>query len=161
MIGAGVGDWRLRFAADLDIQPLAYGRGPNGLLAGLHDVVPAVRGTHRMPIFEPASSHDPASELRLVNLADEDAAITITGTDDLGQAAPGGAISLTLAAQEARTLTARQIEEGGTMLAGALGDGNGRWRLAIAADAPIQVMNLLRGADGRISNLSTSPTRRD
>ena len=161
MIGAGVGDWRLRFAADLDIQPLAYARGPNGLLAGLHDVVPAREGTHRVPIFEPASSHDPASELRLVNLGDEDAAITITGTDDRGQAAPGGAVSLTLAAQEARTLTARQLEEGGTMLAGAFGDGNGKWRLAVAADAPIQVMNLLRGADGRISNLSTSPMRRD
>ena len=147
-----------RSPCEPDIQPLAYARGSGGFLVAMHDVVREVGERHGVPTFEPASSHDPASELRLVN-GDEDAAITITGTDDLGQAAPAGAISLTLAAQEARTITARQLEEGGTKLVGALGDGNGKWRLAVAADAPIRVMNLLRGADGRMSNLSTSPMR--
>ena len=161
--GAGAGDWRLHFTTNLDIKPLAYARGPGGFFVAMHDVVRKVGETHHVPIFEPASSLDPASELRIANVGDEDATVTITGTDDRGQAAPAGAVSLTLAAQEARAITARQLEEGGAMLVGALGDGDGKWRLAVAADAPIQVLNLLRGADGRMSNLSTSligPMRR-
>ena len=81
-------------------------------------------------MFEPASNREPASALRLLNRGDEDAAVTITGTDDLGQAAPGGTVSLTLPAQAARTITAQQLEEGGPLLTGALGTAtaNGGWR---------------------------------
>ena len=109
-----------------------------------------------MATFNAAGS-DPASELRLVNAGAEDAAITITGTDDAGHPAPEGSVSLTLPAGESRTVTARQLEEGAADLAGRFGDGHSRWRLTIVANAPIQVMNLLRSTTGRYGNLSTSP----
>ena len=110
-----------------------------------------------MPIFNPASDSNPVSELRLVNPGAQDADIAIAATDDLGQPAPEGAVSLTLAAQESRTITALQLEEGAPNLAGRFGDEHGRWRLTISASASIEVMSLLRAADGRLSNLSTSP----
>ena len=155
--GSGEGDWRLGLRSQFPIEVLAYARGTEGPLATMHDVVPNVGQTHRVPIFNPASNRDQASELRLVNPGAQDADIAIAATDDLGQPAPAGAVSLTLAAQESRAVTARQLEEGAPSLEGRLGDGDGRWRLAISASAPIQVMNLLRSSDGRLANLSTSP----
>ena len=95
--------------------------------------------------------------MRLANAGAEDVDVVIAATDDRGQPSPSGAVSLTLAARESRTVTAQQLEEGAAGLAGRFGDGHGRWRLAISASAPIQVMNLLRSADGRLANLSTSP----
>ena len=169
MTGSGASDWRLDFATHLDIETLAYVRGPNGRLSAMHDIAPragdaprakdAPRANeeHRVAIFNPASNRDQESELRLVNPGPEDADITITGMDDLGRSAPEGSVSLTLPAQESRTITAQQLEEGSARLAGRFGAGHGRWRLTIASDAPIQVMNLLHSSDGQLSNLSTSP----
>lgn len=154
---APVGDWRLQLATELDIVPLAFARGPDGFLAGLHEVAPTAGRTHWVPIFKPARMSDPASELRLVNVGETDAVVTITATDDLGQPASGGAVSLTLAATEARALTARELEGGGTAVTGSFGVGAGNWRLSVRADADIQVMNLLRGADGKLANLSAAP----
>ena len=155
-VGSGVGDWRLELATSLDIEPLAYARGPGGFFAATHDIAPSAGETHRVATFNAAGS-DPASELRLVNAGAEDAAITITGTDDAGHPAPEGSVSLNLPAGESRTVTARQLEEGAADLTGRFGDGHGRWRLTIVANAPIQVMNLLRSTTGRYGDLSTSP----
>ena len=155
-VGSGVGSWRLELATSLDIEPLAYARGPGGFLAATHDIAPSAGQTHRVATFNAAGS-DPASELRLVNAGAEDAAITIAGRDDAGSPAPEGSVSLTLPAGESRNVTAQQLEEGAADLAGRFGDGHGRWRLTIVANAPIQVMNLLRSTTGRYGNLSTSP----
>ena len=157
MTGGTAGDWRLSFRSQLAIEVLAYVRSPAGPLAAMHDMVPGVGQTHRVPIFNPASNRRQASELRLINRGAEDADIAIAATDDLGQPAPMGAVSLTLSAQESRTITAQQLEGGAANLAGRFGDGHGKWRLTISANAPIQVMNLLRGPDGGLTNLSTSP----
>lgn len=153
--GSSEGDWRLSFRSQLPFEAMAYVRAPDGFLATMHDTAPAVGQTHRVPIFNPASNRDPASELRLVNPGTEDADITIAATDDTGQPAPEGTVLLTLPAQESRTITAQQLDEGAPNLNGRFGDGDGRWRLTITASAPIQAMNLLRGSDGRLANLST------
>ena len=87
-VGSGVGDWRLEFATSLEIEPLAYARGSGGFLTATHDIAPSAGETHRVATFNAVGS-DPASELRLVNAGAEDAAITITGTDDAGRPAPG------------------------------------------------------------------------
>ena len=155
--GSGEGDWRLEFSSQLPIEVLGYARGPGGFLATMHDIAPSVGQTHRVPIFNPAGDSDHVSELRLANPGAQDADITIAATDDLGEPAPAGTVSLVLAAQESRTVTARQLEEGAPNLAGRFGDGHGRWRLTVSASAPVDVMNLLRSADGRLVNLSTSP----
>ena len=158
--GSSEGDWRLSFRSQLPFEAMAYVRAPDGFLATMHDTAPAVGQTHRVPIFNPASNRDPASELRLVNPGTEDADITIAATDDTGQPAPEGTVLLTLPAQESRTITAQQLEEGAPNLNGRFGDGDGRWRLTISANASIQAMNLLSSPDGRLANLSSSPTVR-
>lgn len=63
-------------------------------------------------------------------------------------------MQLTLAAGKSRVLSAAQLESGDG-LTGALGDGNGQWRLQVRADRPVAIMNLLLGAGGQhIANLS-------
>ena len=171
-VGSGHGDWRLAFRSELRLEVLAYARSPQpgsarglplawespeGPLAAMHDVAPSAGQTHYVPFFNPASNRAQASELRLVNPGAEDADITIAATDDLGQPAPASAVSVVLAAEESRTVTAQQLEAGAPGLSGRLGDGHGRWRLTISASAPIQVLNLLQSADGRLANLSTAP----
>ena len=55
----------------------------------------------------------------------------------------------------ALSLTAAELEEG-TGLEGALGNGEGKWRLVVEASHLIGVMNLLRSSSsGHITNLST------
>ena len=57
-----------------------------------------------------------------------------------------------------RTLGAVDLESGqGEGLTGALGDGNGRWRLLVTSERPIEVMSLLSSPVGYLSNLSTAP----
>lgn len=67
-----------------------------------------------------------------------------------------GAVELTLPAGASRRLWASALESG-EGLAGALGDGAGKWRLAVASDRPLAVMSLMRSPEGHLTNLSTAP----
>ncbi|MDE0002594.1 MAG: hypothetical protein OXQ29_07855 [Rhodospirillaceae bacterium] len=162
--GVGVGDavTRLEVETHLDIVPLAFVRAADGTLSAVHDTVGAsaasVPGRHvyDVPVFHSAGDAAQSSRLRLINPGDVPAALTIRGTDDDRYAA-GGEVSLTLAAGGARTLTAEQLEIGDGGLDGWLGAGSGRWRLTVAADRPLQVVNVAVGATGYWSNLSTAP----
>ena len=81
----------------------------------------------------------------------------IEGIDDAG-ASSGGAVTLTVEGKAARTLSAGELESGEDEgLRGALGDGTGRWRLLVSADAAIEVMSLLADPSGHLANLSTAP----
>ena len=92
--------------------------------------------------------------LRLINRGDSTASITIAGTDDNGDAAPGGDVSLALAAGAAVTLTARQLEEGHARFDGGFGKGHGKWQLTVSSDLPVDVMSLLQSPSGHLTNLS-------
>ena len=163
--GNGVGNWRLHLHADnIYIEALAYVRTSDGFLTSMHDVVPyTLHGNayrHRVVTFNPARNVNQASELRLVNEGDSEAAITIAGIDDRGVAAPEGPVALTLPAGHSRTVTARDLEVGAPELDGRLGQGSGKWQLTVDADAPIAVMSLLRGRGGReLVNLSLPTSR--
>ncbi|MCY3620151.1 MAG: hypothetical protein OXH68_00390 [Gammaproteobacteria bacterium] len=156
--GSGNGDWRLEFASDLDIEVLAYVRSGDGLLASMHEVV----GTgdddrHRLALFNPAGTANPASRLRIVNAGDP-LQVTINGIDDEGS--PSGEVVVSVSGGASRTLAAHELESGG-MFDGALGDGEGQWRLSVSADGPITVMNLLEGATGQLVNLGSTPITPD
>ena len=75
--------------------------------------------------------------------------------DDAG--AMRGPVRLTLPAGHARSINAPELEDGGTDLQGAFGDGQGKWRLDIEADRDIQVMSLMESPQGHITNLSSLP----
>ena len=152
-VGAGAGDWRLRFESHLDIVALTYVRHADGFVTSLHDVAPSGRGRHRVATFGPASA-GPRSLLRVVNAGTAAAEVAVGGTDDRGR--PGaGVVRLAVPAGAAATLTAAQLERGGPELSGRLGDGEGMWRLAVESAAPLRVMSLMESA-GRLTNISTA-----
>ena len=149
----GEGDWRLELESQLDIEVLSYIRTEDGFLTAMHDVAPVADGEHRVAILNPAVNPDQVSRLRLINPTAEDAEVVVTGVDDDG-ASPGTEIVIDLPAGESATLTPTDLETGAG-LDGALGDGAGKWRLAVASVRPIVVMSLLSSPTGHLTNLST------
>ena len=152
-IGASQGDWRLAVDSTLNVEALAYIRTRDGLLTSVHDTVPKVHGRYRVAIFNPGSNSRQESRLRLINPGESETEVTIRGLDDSGASA--GPVSLTLPAGEARSVSSRDLENGAASLTGALGDGNGKWRLEIEAGHNIQVLSLMESPAGHITNLSS------
>ena len=97
------------------------------------------------------------SHLRLVNPGDEEAEATVTGTNDAGLS-PGSPVVLTLPAGTACMVDAAELESGTGLACGApqdgLGDGAGKWRLAVESDKPLVAMSLLSSPGGHLANLS-------
>ena len=157
-VGAGEGDWRLELEAMEDIEVLAYVRHADGFLTSMHDVVQASADAYTVPIFNPADD-DQKSLLRLVNPRTDDAEVSIRGIDDRG--ATRGSVRLVVPAGRSRTISAQELEAGHDALAGALGKGEGKWRLVVKSEVQIQVMSLLESPSGHITNLSTTPLKVD
>ena len=165
-LGTLPGDVRLEIGTALQIVPSAYVRAADGTLSAMHDTVRAAAAAgagggyrYEVPIFNAASEVTQESRLRLINPGDRAAAVIIEGRDDTGAAATGGTVQLTLPAGGARTLTAQQLEAGDTAamaLTGQLGAGVGRWRLTVASDRPVRVVNVVSAASGYLNNLSTT-----
>ncbi len=156
-VGTGEGDWRLEFETDLDVEALAYARAADGFVTALHDAAPAEGRSRRIATFNPASNDRQASRLRVVNPGREAALVTVRGVDDAG-ASPGGPVRFTVAAGASREFDAVLLESGGMELEGALGDGEGKWRLEVESEAPIVAMSLLESvATGHLTNLSSGP----
>ena len=160
-IGGLQGNVRLEFDTDLAIQVLAYLRTSDGTLSVLHGEVSAATsgedGSHSylVPTFNAAQEMSQMSQLRLVNPTGMAATVSIEGRDDSGAVATGGRVGLTLPAGGATTITAQQLEAGGTGLTGQFGAGSGRWRLRLSSDQPIEVISLVESSTGHVANLST------
>ncbi len=156
-VGDGNGDWRLSLSTSLDIRPQAYVRTADGFVTSLHDLVGSPGKAHDVIFFNPASNFRQRSLLRLINPHDYGVDVLIDGRDDQGKASPKGLARVRLAPWTTVTLSAKQLESGASNagLTGSFGDGAGKWQLFITSDAAIQVMSLLEGPDGRLSNLST------
>lgn len=157
-VGAGSGDWRLTLTADVAIDVYAYIRHTDGFVTSMHDAAPVRDTHHRIGFLHPGGNRAQVSSLRLINPGMASAEVTITARDDHGKP-PVGAVRLTIPAGAARTYTAAQLEEGAPGLAGALGDGAGKWRLTVQSDQPISVMSVLTSPTGHLTNLSTAPMR--
>ena len=155
--GAGEGDWRLVLTSDLDVEVLSYIRTTDGFLTAMHDLAPGAEGVHRIAIFNPGSNTAQVSRLRLINPGDTEARVTIEGVDDRG-ASPGSALEVTVAAGASQTLTAAELESGGSGMTGALGDGAGKWWLTVKSESSIHALSLLSSPTGHLTNLSTAPS---
>ncbi|MCY4513629.1 MAG: leucine-rich repeat domain-containing protein, partial [Candidatus Tectomicrobia bacterium] len=151
--GPGTGDWRLELWSSLDIEVLAYVRTRSGFLTAIHDLVPHAGRRHAAATFNPASNTNQRSRLRIVNPGVRPSHVSIAGVDDAGRS-PGEVVRMSVAAGEARTITAEQLEAGYRGLQGALGDGTGKWRLVIDCEQPVVLMNLLESPTGHLTNLS-------
>lgn len=146
--GVPTGDWRLRLTSDLDIEHQAFARTPDGALWEMGQIVPGRDGLYRIATFNPGQNANQVSRLRLVNAGNETASVTVRGTDDAGRS-PGLGVALEVSPGEAKTYTAAELESEATVgLQGSLGDGEGKWRLAVESSAPLQVMSLLSSPAG-------------
>ena len=157
-LGPGEGAWRLELSSELDIEVLSYVITADGLLTAMHDTVPSEGGRHRVAIFNPGSNTIRVSRLRLVNPGEEAVDVSIAGVDDRGES-PGGEVTTTIPAGASRTFSAADLESGGEGLEGALGDGEGKWRLVVESAQPIVAIGLLSDSVGHLTNLSTAPGR--
>ena len=155
--GPGQGDWRLELTTELDIEARAYARS-EGFLTALHDAA-LVAGEVELPLFNPGGEARPRSVLRLANARGERAMLTVRGVDDAGRA--GGAVTVELAAWEARGYTASELESGAASgLTGSLGDGAGKWRLRLEAErGTAYATNLLLDGSGVLSSVPGGMSR--
>ena len=151
-IGEGAGDWRLVVRSALDIEVLAYARTPDGFVTSLHELAAEAYGTSQVPIFNPGSNRRQASRLRVINPTGEAASVAISATDDKGNLRDG---VIEVPAGQTLDLPAARLESGDSIahFAG-LGDGAGKWRLAVSAPGQ-RVMSLLQSPTGHLTNLST------
>ena len=154
-IGGGQGDWRLVLDTSLDIEPLAYVHTPDGFVDSLHDMLPRRSFYHRVTLLAPGAGLADGSAVRLINPTDAATDVVIFGVDDDNALAPGH-VSIALPAGAARTVDARDLENGAPGLTGRLGDGSGDWQLLIFTDAAIEAMTVLAAASGPLANLSAS-----
>ena len=163
-LGAGEGDWRLVLESELNLDVFAYARSQDGVVSTAHNVASEGGRRHHVPFFNPvgdapAGETGQQSRLRLVNPSVGDAQVLIRAWDDMGVAAPEGAVSLTVAPGASTSLSAESLEDGARGLRGRFGEGEGGWRLEVQSDRDIQVMSLVEDTAGRLTNLSTTPAR--
>ena len=153
-VGVGMGHWRMQITSTLPLKALAYVRNPGGALATMHEVVRRVTpGYNVAALFHSADNADGDGMLRLTNPTRGNAHVRIVGRDDTG-ASPGSAVELSLGPRESMTVGSGMLEEGGTGLMGALGDGEGNWRLTIMSNQRLSVMSLVESSTGHLTNLS-------
>ena len=154
--GAGNGDWALVLDTDLDIEALAFVRTSTGFLTPIHGMALTADMTHYIPTFNPGSNSNQQSSLRLINRQSQAAEVTVHGFDDRNDRSD--VVSLNIPAGNAISLTAAELEDGPRTASanGALGDGQGKWRLFVESDRPIHAMSLLEDPNGYLTNLSAS-----
>ena len=157
--GPGDGDWRLELHAELDLIVLAYLRTPDGLVTSMGEVADRQGRDFLVPFFNPASNWRQASLLRIGNLGDDEAEVTIRGVDDEGLSS--GNVTTRIAGFASRTFSAEDLEAGAEGLEGSLGRGNGKWRLLVSSPERIFVMSLLETPTGHLTNLSRLPPEDD
>ena len=157
-LGDGTGPWHLVFSSDQDITTQAYVRTADGFVTSMHELVPLTGLSHDVAFFNPASNPDQRSWLQLTNLEDRPVGVAIEGRDDAGDAGLA-AVTFDIAANAVRTVSSAMLEAGDQSLRGRLGDGTGKWQLAISASGAIEVLNLLETPTGHLANLSTTAAR--
>ena len=158
-IGLGQGDWRLELRSELKVLVLGYIRTPDGFVAPMSAVAQPYRGGHLVPMFNPGHNITQRSLLRIGNLGDADAEVTISGVDDEGM--DSWEIKMRIGGFAATTLDAADLEAGAAGFDGYLGRGVGKWRLLVSSSEPIFVMSLLETPAGHLVNLSALPPGHD
>ncbi len=106
--------------------------------------------------FNPASNNKQRSYLYVLNPSSTMAQVTISAIDDRGNAAPGGNVAFSLAANSAIEFSSADFEQGNPAkgLQGSFGDGTGKWRLSIQSNVTLGLKSILRTPQGYENDLS-------
>lgn len=156
------GKWQLRIRSDQEIEVQGFIRSLDGFLTSMTEVVPSVGNTHEVYFANPASNTNQQSFVRIVNLDDSAGLVTITGVDDEGQD-NDASVNFSLDANASLQVTSQDLENGNAEkgLTGSLGDGAGKWRLAVTSDLNLAVMSLLRAPGGFLINMGSVVPKND
>jgi hypothetical protein len=161
--GDRAGKWRLEVESTPEARVMSLLEDPNGNLSNLSlPAVPDVDGKYVLNYMLPLDV-DAQSFLRIINPNESATTVTVSGIDDAGNAAPGGDITIDLAANETVNFRSEFYEGGNESigLQGSLGDGEGNWRLIISSTQNVTVMGLFRTPLGFLNvlhdNLTTVP----
>ena len=161
-LGNGTGKWLLSVTSPLNLEVMSLIRTPDGFVTSVTDVVPVSgSGVNEIYFANPASNQTQQGFVRVVNKSAATGLVTVSGIDDGGNPAPGGDLTFTLGANEAKQFNSLDYENGNAAkgLTGALGDGIGKWRLSVTSPLDLVVMSLIRTPDGFLTNLSgVTPT---
>jgi hypothetical protein len=140
------------------MRPAALSQIFGAALAGIAGFTPAAQAA-TLNFVQPNDGSGRMGYLALNNTGGSTVTVTITARDDLGVAAPGGALTLSLAPRQSRYLSSTDLELGKTsVMSGALGNGTGYWHLDITATGTITAQNFLYTADGALNELTTPLT---
>ena len=150
----GAGKWQLIVRSDNSIGVMSLMRAPGGFLTSMNETVPSTGNDHYVYFVKDPAETTQQSFVRILNLTTQSGTVTVTGYDDAGN--EGGTMSFTLAANDAQQLNSSDIETGNTDkgLSGALGEGDGNWRLVVSSDLEMDVMSIIRLPGGYLSNMS-------
>ena len=156
-LGNGAGKWWLTVTSALDLEVMSLIRTADGFLTNLSAVTPVDnQGNHRIFFANPASDTAQETFIRVINTSNSVGIVTISGVDDQGNPAPGGDVQFELNPLASSGLNIGDLENGNLTkgLSGALGNGVGRWQLSLSSSLSLKVMNMIRTADGFVTNLS-------
>ena len=156
-LGKGSGKWQLSVGSSSDIQTMSLIRTPDGFLTSLTDTIEKTGMAHEVFFANPASNPNQQSFLRVVNTSSDTGTVTVTGIDDLGQAAQDS-LTFALGPNASKNFNSSDYELGNPAkgISGALGDGSGKWHLSVTSDLSVEVMSLIRTPDGFLTNLSAT-----
>ena len=154
--GLRQGSWQLRvrgfpwFAQNLYMSPA--GHLANLSTAPTNGAEPLADGTtrHRVP-FLPAAAGPYEGLVRVVNRSAKAGEVAIEATDDEGNRF--GPARLSLDARQAVLFSSADLEHGNDAkgLAGAVGPGEGDWRLTLTSALDLQVLSYVRSEGGFVS----------
>lgn len=162
----GLGGWELSLRSNQPIHALHLLNGPHGQLANLSapPITPQVQdgvAVHAVPFFPAATAAAAAAApahglVRLVNRSATAGEVRMQALDDAGRSY--GPVSLTLAAGASAHLTSEDLERGNgdKGLSGALGLGDGAWRLRLRTSLEVQVSAYSRTQDGFLTEASAT-----
>ena len=107
--------------------------------------------THSIALFPSASTPHRQGFVRIINHSDQTGTVHITGIDDAGD--EYGPVELSLNAQATVHFNSWDVEEGNPDkgIAGALGAGEGDWRLRLESELAVQVVSYIRTGDGFVT----------
>ena len=153
--GLREGSWQLRvrgfpwFAQNLYMSPAGH---LSNLSTAPMNAEPLADGTtrHRVPLL-PAAAGQYEGLVRVINRSAKAGEATIEATDDEGNRF--GPSNLSLRPRQAVLFSSADLEHGNDAkgLAGAVGPGEGDWRLALTSTLDLQVLSYVRSEGGFVS----------
>lgn len=141
------------FVEDITVTVEVFSPNTGDTLPTRQVVIAATKGVAdgTLLFVNPASNTAQQSFIRLATTDYHDVDVLLLPRDDAG--ATGGSILVHLPAGTAMQINATALENGDDRFIGAFGKGTGKWRVRVAANAPLFAHAYVRTPDGGVSDV--------